>query len=81
MEKVDFKSLIDPFSIMVINQKGYLRKLYCPFRVLCIEYYDNIPRNTWCFVDRVAADPKELILYKINGREISYRHFQIYISF
>lgn len=81
MEKVDFKSLIDPFSIMVINQQGYLRKLYCPFRVLCIESYDSIPWNTWCFVDRVGADPKELILYKINGREIPYRHFQIYIAF
>ena len=81
MEKVNFKIMIDPFSIMVINQKGYLRKLYCPFRVLCIESLDSIPRNTWCFVDKVAADSKEIILYGINGKQFPYRYFQIYISF
>ena len=81
MEKVDFKSLIDPFSIVVINTHGYLRKLYCPFRVLCAESFNGIPTNTWCFVDKVIADDKELILYHINGKQISYRHFQIYINF
>jgi hypothetical protein len=33
MERVEFKSLVDPNSIMVINQKGYLRKLYCPLNL------------------------------------------------
>ncbi len=81
MEKVDFKSMIDHRSILVINQKGYLRKLYCPFRVLCVESIDNIRHNTWCYVERVVADDSELILYGINGKNIPYRHFQIYISF
>lgn len=81
MEKVKFNSMVDPYSIMVINQKGYLRKLYTPFRVLCVDPINSIPRNTWCYVDKVAADPKELILYGINGIQIPYRYFHIYIMF
>lgn len=81
MEQVKFKYLVDPFSIMVINQRGYLRKLYCPFRVLSVESIEGIPMGTWCFVDRVAQDNNELIIYDINGKRLSYRHFQIYITF
>lgn len=81
MQKVSFKSLVDPYSILVINQQGYLRKLYCPFRVLCIESIDSIPRNTYCYVEMVAEDTKELILYHINGKRIPFRHFHIYIAF
>lgn len=81
MEKVKFKSLIDPFSIMVINQNGYLRKLYCPFRVLCIKSINSIPQDTWCYVEKVMPDVYEIILYEIYGKQIPYRHFQIYITF
>lgn len=67
--------------MMVINQNGHIRKLYCPFRVLCIKSIAGIPRNTWCYVEKVNTDPKELILYGINGKQVPYNHFQIYIMF
>ncbi len=81
MEKVNFKYLVDPNSIIVINQKGHLRKLYCPFRVLCIESINNIHYNNWCYVDRVEKDPVALMLYIIGSQRYPYRYFHIYIMF
>ena len=81
MQRVDFKSFLDPYSIVVINQKGLLRKLYCPFRVLCIEPIDDITQNTWCYVTKVDTNKKDLIIYSINGKQVPFCHFQIYIMF
>lgn len=81
MVRVEFKSLVDPNSIIVINRKGLLRKLYCPFRILCIETVGNIQKNTWCYVDRVEQDPVAIILYNIGGYRVPYHHFHIYINF
>lgn len=81
MEKVDFNSLIDHNSILVINQKGSLRKLYCPFRVLCVESISNIQKGTWYYIDRVKEDPRTKIHYCIGDIEYPYRNFHIYIMF
>lgn len=81
MERVEFKSLVDPNSIIVINQKGHLRKLYCPFRVLCIEPVGKIQKNTWCYVNRVEQDSDSIIVYNIGDYRIAFRHFHIYIQF
>lgn len=81
MEKANWMHWVDPFSILVINQQGKIRKLYCPFRVLCIHPVDGIPAKTWCYVDRVAGHARERLLYDINGRELPYHHFEIYVQF
>lgn len=81
MEKVNIKAVLDPKSILVINRKGRLRKLYCPFRVISIKTIGNIPMNSSCYVEMVIADKQELILYQIGDRLLGYSNFQIVISF
>jgi hypothetical protein len=81
MEKAELSYLIDPHSIMVVNTKGVLKKLYCPFRVKCIEPVQDIRENTWCYVDYVEQSANEKLLYWIGSKKYSYRHFHIYISF
>ena len=81
MEKVTIKAVLDPKSILVINRKGQLRKLYCPFRVISIKAVSNIPANSSCYVEMVVADKQELILYQIGDRLFAYSNFQIVISF
>lgn len=81
MEKVNFKYVVDPQSIMVINQSGSLRRLYCPFRVLCVIPVKGIGRNTWCYVEKVESNLRTILDYHINGKRYPYRNFQIYILF
>ena len=81
MKKAAFKSWVDHNSIMVINQKGHLRKLYCPFRVLCQDSIEDIIKSTWCYVDQVEMGDKSVILYSINGKKYPFNCFHIYIMF
>lgn len=81
MERVNIKVILDPNSILVVNQKGSLKKLYCPFRVISLRPIGNIPINSSCYVDQVFPDAQELIVYQIGNRLLGYSNFQIVISF
>ena len=81
MEKANWMRWVDPYSILVINQQGKIRRLYCPFQVKCISAVEGIPVNTWCYVDRVSEGRREKLLYDINGRELPFHHFEIYVRF
>lgn len=72
---------IDNQSLLVINPKGQLRRLYVPFRVRCINATDNIPEGSWVIVEEVWQDEKERLLFSVQGRLIAFCHFQIKIQF
>lgn len=71
----------DSYSILLINPKGRMRRLYTPFRVACIEAVDDLFVNTLLFVDEIFEDPDDRLLYKINGNLYAYKHFTITINF
>ena len=81
MKKVNFDSYVDNRSIIVINQQGHLRKLYCPFRVLCVDSINTISVDTWCYVDSVELSSDAPIIYQIGGVLYPFHHFHIYIKF
>ena len=58
-----------------------MRRLYIPFKVLCIEPIEQIQVNSWLYVDEVFEDPDDKLLYKINGNLYAYKHFTIQINF
>lgn len=70
----------DPKSILIVNEKGQIRQLFVPFRVKCIEAVQNIPVNSYVYVDSVFLHRKYLLLYFINQRLIPYNHFTFQIS-
>lgn len=72
----------DSGSILVINPKGKIRKLYTPFRVLCIETVNNwLKKGSWVFVDEVKTSAKDQLLFVVAGISFPHRHFQIQINF
>jgi len=71
----------DSYSVLVINNKGRIRRLYTPFRIFCIEAIDHIQQNTSLYADEVFEDPDDILLYKINGNLYPYYHFTIQINF
>ena len=65
----------DNQSILVVNPKGMMRKLYVPFRVLSIE------NGSWVYVTEVGTKKNDELIYFINGNPYSHSLFQIRIKF
>jgi hypothetical protein len=74
-------SYISHNSILVVNRKGLLKVLYCPFGVITISQIDNIPPLTKMIVEEVGGTLRDLLIYIINGRSYSYKDFQILMRF
>ncbi len=71
----------DTYSILVININSRLRRLYCPFMVLCEKSIDEIQENSCVYVDEVFQDKNNLILFKIGGKVYNYSNFSILINY
>lgn len=71
----------DPHSILVINTKGRLRRVFCPFRVLCIQAVEAIPAGSWVMVEEVQKVIHDELIFIVCGEPYSYKHFHIIIHF
>lgn len=71
----------DSLSLLVINPKGKIKKLFIPFRVKCIKSIDKIQVSTWVCVDSLSFSKQSPLLYMINGAWYRYDHFTIVINF
>ena len=71
----------DSFSVAVINTKGQIRRVYCPFIVKCMKTVDDIQENSMVYVDQVFKDPDDLLTYFIGGNLYPYSSFRIMINF
>ena len=68
-------------ALLVVNPQGFLRVLYTPFRVLCINPVDNIRLNTWVYVDEVFSSKQDELIYLIYGNTYSYKDFEVQVKF
>ena len=71
----------DSFSLAVINTKGQIRRVYCPFIVKCMKTVDDIQENSTVYVDQVFKDPDDLLTYLIGGNLYPFSNFGITINF
>ncbi len=74
-------SFINSKSILVINGKGMLKILYCPFTVITITQLGSIPLSTRMIVEEVSNTAEGLLIYFINGKPYSFMNFHIFIQF
>lgn len=68
-------------TLLLINSKGLIRKLYTPFRVVCISAVGYIGISTHVYVEEVVSNEKDELLYVVADQVLSYKHFKIPISF
>jgi hypothetical protein len=81
MEYLITPKYCDSNSILLINQTGLLRRLYCPFIVHCLTAIGGLEPGTQIRVDEVSVSIQDELQYCIMGRLYSYRSFEIRISF
>jgi len=68
-------------TLLLVNQKGQIRMLYTPFRVVCISAVNRINLNTWVYVDEVLSTDKDELQYVIFNQPYSYKHFKLPLMF
>lgn len=74
-------SFQNPFIVLVVNSKGYMRQVYTPFRVQCIKPAGQIPVNAWVYVDGVVQHKTDRLLYMVGGKLYPYWCFRLQILF
>lgn len=68
-------------SLLVINLNGKIRRIYTPLKVLAITSIGTVTKNTWVFVQKIALNEKQQLVYLINDEQYLYESFRIYINF
>jgi hypothetical protein len=68
-------------SLLVINEQGKIRRIYTPFRVLCINSTGALTKNTWVYVQKIDINADLQLLYLITDIYYLYDSFRIYINF
>ncbi len=80
MERYELHSIQDEAAILVISHKGRLRKLVCPFRVLCIKSAGPLIANNWYFVQAIGYSNSGTCYY-IERKYYTYSSFHIYVMY
>lgn len=64
-------------SILVVTIKGILCRFNCPFSVEALEEEEGLVVGEKYSVTKVLLDNQLQLVYQIDGRLFSYRHFRI----
>ena len=81
MDEYLYIGFLDEKSILVINSRGQMRKVYTPFRVQCIRQIQSIPSGTWVYVEEVFKSEKDRLIYRIRDQLLPYYFFAISINY
>jgi hypothetical protein len=71
----------DPHSILLINPKGQIRRLFTPFKVQCITPIENIKYGVWVYVEEVRSSLNGQLIYYIGKKQYDYHYFCILVGF
>ena len=76
-DKLEPRLIIDPFSLLVVNSKGELKRIHCPFLARCMIPIKNLLTNEAYVIDMVKTDLSEEIVFIIQGRPFLHSFFNI----
>lgn len=64
-------------SLQVIDEKGNIRRLYCPFKVICLVNFPAITKGEKVFVDAIKLTVEVREVYIIKGTAYYIAYFLI----
>ena len=76
-DKFAAKIVIDPFSLLVVNSKGELKRIYCQFLARCMIPINNLLQNEAYVIDMVKTEMSEEIIFIIQGKPYLHSCFNI----
>jgi len=73
----DINRFCSPYSILVIDQYGIVRRIACPFKVITIIDNPLYKRNQVVIVEMVLISEDLLLAYLIRKKRLPYYLFAI----
>ena len=67
-------------SLLVIDEKGLLRRIYCPFKVICLVTFPQIKQGEKVNVDAVKLTMEVREIYIIKGTAYYIIYFKIVLE-
>ena len=64
-------------SLLVLDDKGNLRRLYCPFKVICLVNFPDINKGDKVSVDAIKLTVEVREVYIIKGMAYYIAYFWI----
>ncbi len=68
-------------SILLVNSLGRIKQLYTPFRVKVEEDTESLKKGTYVYVEEVASDPQDRLIFLTNTGAYLHSSFRIVASF
>lgn len=68
---------VEEDSIMVIDKRGLLRRIYCPFKAICLVEFPDITKGEKVAVMAVKLTMSVKEVYIIKGRAYFIIYFRI----
>lgn len=81
MSKLIIPKYSDANSILLVNKAGSMRKLYCPFQVRVVTEANKFQIGLVLWVEQVASNERDELIYWILGNPFTYSYFEIIASF
>ncbi|MDP2384822.1 MAG: hypothetical protein Q8M29_00490 [Bacteroidota bacterium] len=73
----DVNSNVNPESILVVTNKGVLKRLRCPFKAILIDECPPLFIYTEYKIQAVLMSGEGLMLFVIEGNKYYYFYFEI----
>jgi len=67
----------DNQSIVTITRSGHIKRIFVPFKVICIKAVDNIPFKAVVHVEEVLSNERDQLIYLIWGKHFFHFYFLI----
>jgi hypothetical protein len=65
------------YSLLVIDRKGALRRIFCPFRVVSLVHGPRYRAGEICVVEAIEMSRELVMLYVIREKQYPFDHFRI----
>ena len=75
MKEIDLH-YIDPFSLLIVDNSGLLKRLFCPFKVDSIFQEKDVP-DKLLVVEMVRKNTGNEIFFVVNGKALPHYFFTI----
>jgi hypothetical protein len=66
-----------PYSLMLVNPKGKIKRLYTPFRAQVKEGIGKYSTETWVYVEGIADHREYRILFLVSSFWYPYPFFKL----
>jgi hypothetical protein len=71
------KVIVSSESVLIVDEKGHLKRIRCPFIVLVIVSVGELDKDQEHKVQSVLSDPIGILVYTIKAKNYYYWNFLI----